>query len=709
MSEPLIVYDFVGIDVETTGLESKKDEIVEITVIEFNRSGRTGGRIVQRCRPTSGIIPADVTAIHGITYEMVKGCPVYIETIRDQVAEFIGDRTVVGHNVIGFDLPFIKVIPKKTCDTLLMCRTKYRSGNKLKSACQRVNIKWDDSKAHSSEYDVEKCIELFCKISNLEDAEKQRESEAPLFAIPQQSGPLPVQLNNIIDVDKNNTIKIGIMPTEKDKKFLSTQTYSYSRLNLFNQCKFKWYMQYIRGIKEPSDRTYFQTGKICHKVAEWAGEWCIKQLFKNKLQVYMTKIEKKLDAETIKGLAVLNKKKEEEVTIDDFANYIGQNPSLVKTFFPGLKNLAELIYEIDNNISEFSYDTVSRPDLESYQKMIEKSINLHKCNDPDVIKDCRKIMERFYYLKDFSTTPGDLTLTEKKLVFDRNWQPLNDFFSAQAFFRGVIDVISYFKDYIVITDYKTSRKMMTIDQLKEDKQTMIYLLLTYMFLPKNSFNKVVIRIEYIRFGVTIEYEINDPKEVADKALEWINNIIQNIEKEMLRTDGEAFAPERNEYCHSCYLGEEGLCPLFNKLISGQLDDPFNCSVSSIDECRAAWKRIETNKSEISRLTKLCKSFIQDSEDAVKIDGKATLDFYATKIRDYDSEKTLNFLLGTKKIDIFDIIPYVSITAADMVKLTKDKNLTLTIGELDSISKTKTKTVFDAFTETEAKDKGFLNA
>ena len=186
-----------------------------------------------------------------------------------------------------------------------------------------------------------------------------------------------------------------------------------------------------------------------------------------------------------------------------------------------------------------------------------------------------------------------------------------------------------------------------------------------------------------------------------------NKQANRFAKEMLKMDGTAFQPIRNEYCHTCFLGEDGMCPLFNKHISGKLDDPFACAVSTIDECRAAWKRVETNKSENELLSKLCKSFIKVCSDPVTIDKKAKLDFYISKHRDLDAKKTALLLLN-KNVDIAEFIKHFSISQSELQKILDNKNIELTQEEFDSISTLKSKSTFDAFTIEEAKSKGFIN-
>src|SRR5271165_7199163 len=66
------------VDVETTGMDPKVDQVIELGIVVFEYAAETGqvGQVVRRFsgfedpgRP----IPMEVTAIHGIVDEMVKG------------------------------------------------------------------------------------------------------------------------------------------------------------------------------------------------------------------------------------------------------------------------------------------------------------------------------------------------------------------------------------------------------------------------------------------------------------------------------------------------------------------------------------------------------------------------------------------------------------------------------------------------------------
>ena len=701
-------YDFVCVDVETTGLDHNKCEVIEITAAEYNLTGAVGKIISVLCKPMAGFIPAEATAINHITYDMVKNSPNYLaDGVRDEIAKFIADRTTSGHNIITFDSRFMRIKLEKVADTLAMCRKRFSGGNKLKTACLKLNIPWDDSAAHRSEYDVLQTIKLHCKLNEMNEKENLKNKDLPLFAaddhVKQIFDNERQLVRELIDIDSIQTVSAGILPSEKEKEMMATQAYSYSRISLFNQCPYKWYMKYIKGVKEPN-KSYFQTGKICHSVAQWSGEWCYKTTFKNKFYQYLIHKKFQLTDEMVSAM----KATKDNTTIRMFTEFIYNNQEYISVYFPETPSLAELIYLIDKSIDETLYDKPGMPDLDTYNKMIDRAINLHKCKDADAINESRYIMSRFYGMKDFSTMPGEITLMERKLVFNRKWELLDDFYSPEAFFRGIIDLISYMGNYIIITDYKSSRKMMTLKELQEDHQTMVYVLLVCNFLPKGSFKSIIVRVDYIRFGQVIEYEINNPDEIVEKALEWINSSIQNIENEMLKTDGTAFQPVRNEFCHSCYLGDDGVCPLFNKQLSGNLENPLSCAVSTKEECRRAWKRIESNKAENSRLTRLCQSFVKSCEDPIKIDENAKLDFWLTKYREFDVNETIRFLLN-KKFKMEDFINYLNISASSLKQFMEDKNIQFTQEEIDKISIEKTKYSFDAFTQNEAKGKGFINA
>jgi ATP-dependent DNA helicase DinG len=94
----------VSVDIETTGLDSQKDAILEIGAVRFN--GRRVEAEWESLINPGRSIPAFITQLTGITNQMVAQAP----TLRDVFADlkyFVGEAPIVGHNV-RFDLSFLR-------------------------------------------------------------------------------------------------------------------------------------------------------------------------------------------------------------------------------------------------------------------------------------------------------------------------------------------------------------------------------------------------------------------------------------------------------------------------------------------------------------------------------------------------------------------------------------------------------------------------
>ncbi len=92
------------LDLETTGINVGNDRIVEICIIKVSKDGNTETR-TERVNPTIPI-PAQSTAIHGITDEDVRDKPTFAE-LAPSLAQFIGSADLSGYNAIKFDIPLL--------------------------------------------------------------------------------------------------------------------------------------------------------------------------------------------------------------------------------------------------------------------------------------------------------------------------------------------------------------------------------------------------------------------------------------------------------------------------------------------------------------------------------------------------------------------------------------------------------------------------
>lgn len=98
------VGDYVVFDLETTGISVAKDDIVEISAVRA-RGGAVTDTFSTLINP-GRTIPADATAVNGITDEMVREAPGLKEALSGFL-EFIGRDVLVGHNIHTFDLNFV--------------------------------------------------------------------------------------------------------------------------------------------------------------------------------------------------------------------------------------------------------------------------------------------------------------------------------------------------------------------------------------------------------------------------------------------------------------------------------------------------------------------------------------------------------------------------------------------------------------------------
>lgn len=99
---------FVAFDTETTGLNPVVGRLVELSGVKFKLSGEIISTFSTLIDPQMNI-PAEVTAIHGITNDMVKGLPQVDGVIKEFVEWLEGPQTIlVAHNA-PFDCGFLSV------------------------------------------------------------------------------------------------------------------------------------------------------------------------------------------------------------------------------------------------------------------------------------------------------------------------------------------------------------------------------------------------------------------------------------------------------------------------------------------------------------------------------------------------------------------------------------------------------------------------
>jgi DNA polymerase III subunit epsilon len=160
LEKPLAV-----IDLETTGVDVKTDRIVEISVLKIQPDGQ---RILRTRRLNPGIpIPAEATAIHGITDEDVAGEPRF-EQLAGGLLSLLEGCDLCGFNLKRFDLRLLYSEFRRAGKTLSLegraivdpMEIFHHFERRDLSAAVRMHLGREHEEAHSASADVVATVEV---------------------------------------------------------------------------------------------------------------------------------------------------------------------------------------------------------------------------------------------------------------------------------------------------------------------------------------------------------------------------------------------------------------------------------------------------------------------------------------------------------------------------------------------------------------------
>ena len=163
-------FKVLGFDTETTGLNPRKDRIVQYAFIGRDVDGSS---VSQTALIDPGIkIPEASMRVHGISNEDVIGHGSF-GTHAEKIAELIDGAIIIGHNVNGFDWRFIEFEfmrvgeavpnPYALVDTHELARAlKIPGRHTLGHLCKRYGIGLD--RAHSADADAAATLVLLWKM-----------------------------------------------------------------------------------------------------------------------------------------------------------------------------------------------------------------------------------------------------------------------------------------------------------------------------------------------------------------------------------------------------------------------------------------------------------------------------------------------------------------------------------------------------------------
>lgn len=176
-------YIFVALDLETTGLDTKTDTIIEVAALRFHleKDQAWKYRAIHEDERSMLINPGrkleeNISMITGISDNMLIGKKVWDE-VQGKVHEFIGDAIIIGHNVLfdtamlashGINLGWNRVI-----DTFELSEIFSQDAESLNLGflAEKYGFKWESE--HRALDDVKLSIGLFCHyiemLENIDD------------------------------------------------------------------------------------------------------------------------------------------------------------------------------------------------------------------------------------------------------------------------------------------------------------------------------------------------------------------------------------------------------------------------------------------------------------------------------------------------------------------------------------------------------------
>ncbi|WP_124064894.1 exonuclease domain-containing protein [Clostridium sp. E02] len=177
--------NYVVFDLETTGVSSKEDFIIEISAVKV-KNHVVMDQFTTLVNPGMHI-PAGATKVNGITDDMAIKAP-NLRNVLPEFLSFIEGEILVGHNIQSFDLKFLSraaeellglEVPNDYVDTLYMARTvlPMLRRHRLTDLSQYFNVPTDG--AHRALNDCimnQKCYEYMGQLN----VEKKEEEFCPV-------------------------------------------------------------------------------------------------------------------------------------------------------------------------------------------------------------------------------------------------------------------------------------------------------------------------------------------------------------------------------------------------------------------------------------------------------------------------------------------------------------------------------------------------
>lgn len=147
----LLGHRMVCLDLETTGLDIIRNNIIELGVVEVKQ-----GKVTQQYSKLFGGGRSSmylVRKVHGIKDSERSGKPTF-KACCNRIANYLAGAVIITHNGTKFDIPFMEEKMKvagvnlsylRHIDTYLLSRKLEHEKNSLEYLCGQYGIKYDES------------------------------------------------------------------------------------------------------------------------------------------------------------------------------------------------------------------------------------------------------------------------------------------------------------------------------------------------------------------------------------------------------------------------------------------------------------------------------------------------------------------------------------------------------------------------------------
>ncbi len=271
----------VALDLETTGLDKKEDQIIEVALVKFDE--KTFEIVDEFSTLVNPLIPIPevISNICNITDKDVKNAPVFAE-IKDKISDFIWDNPILGHNT-EFDRDFlinswISLEKNIMLDTFFLANFLVRNEKSLslESLCLYLGIKLEWAhRALNDTIATKKVFEKF--ITQIHKLSKEKK-EVLKFIFSKSKQKEIIWLKNYIFWDEeffwdSDFIKLILKKIKKYKKFDEVEILDDLNIN-FDEKYFEKFKNFeLRENQKKMSEIVWKTLENWKKVVIEAPTW----------------------------------------------------------------------------------------------------------------------------------------------------------------------------------------------------------------------------------------------------------------------------------------------------------------------------------------------------------------------------------------------------------------------------------------------------